>query len=41
MKWGRGYRNREIAERLFIFEETGKIHIEYVMDKLGAAHRTQ
>ena len=36
-----GYRNREIAERLFISEETVKIHIKHVMDKLGATHRTQ
>jgi DNA-binding NarL/FixJ family response regulator len=36
-----GYRNREIAERLFISEETVKIHIKHVMDKLGASHRTQ
>ena len=41
MKWGRRYRNREIAERLFISEETVKIHIEYVINKLGAVHRTQ
>jgi DNA-binding NarL/FixJ family response regulator len=36
-----GYRNREIAERLFISEDTVKIHVKHVMDKLGAAHRTQ
>ena len=36
-----GYRNREIAERLFISEETVKIHIKHVMDKLGATQRTQ
>ena len=41
MKWGRGYRNPEIAERLFTSEETVKIHMECVMNKLGAAHRTQ
>jgi DNA-binding NarL/FixJ family response regulator len=36
-----GNRNREIAERLFISEETVKIHIKHVMEKLGATHRTQ
>lgn len=36
-----GNRNREIADRLFISEETVKIHIKHVMDKLGATHRTQ
>jgi DNA-binding NarL/FixJ family response regulator len=36
-----GNRNREIADRLFISEETVKIHIKHVMEKLGAAHRTQ
>ena len=36
-----GNRNREIADRLFISEETVKIHIKHVMEKLGATHRTQ
>lgn len=36
-----GNRNREIAERLFISEETVKVHIKHIMEKLGAADRTQ
>ena len=36
-----GNRNREIAEKLFISEETVKVHIKHIMDKLGAADRTQ
>jgi DNA-binding NarL/FixJ family response regulator len=36
-----GNRNRDIAEKLFIAEETVKVHIKHVMEKLGAADRTQ
>jgi DNA-binding NarL/FixJ family response regulator len=36
-----GNRNRDIAERLFISEETVKVHIKHLMDKLGAADRTE
>jgi len=36
-----GNRNRDIAEKLFISEETVKVHIKHVMDKLGASDRTQ
>jgi DNA-binding NarL/FixJ family response regulator len=36
-----GNRNRDIAERLFISEETVKVHLKHVMDKLGARDRTQ
>lgn len=36
-----GNRNRDIAERLFISEETVKVHIKHIMDKLGARDRTQ
>lgn len=36
-----GNRNREIAERLYISEETVKVHIKHIMEKLGAADRTQ
>ncbi len=36
-----GNRNRDIAELLFISEETVKVHIKHIMDKLGAKNRTQ
>lgn len=36
-----GNRNRLIAEKLFISEETVKVHIKHIMEKLGAADRTQ
>jgi DNA-binding NarL/FixJ family response regulator len=36
-----GNRNRDIAERLFISEETVKVHIRHIMEKLGATDRTQ
>lgn len=36
-----GNRNRDIAEKLFIAEETVKVHIRHIMDKLGASDRTQ
>lgn len=36
-----GLRNREIAERLFISEETVKVHIKHLMEKLAANDRTQ
>jgi DNA-binding NarL/FixJ family response regulator len=36
-----GNRNRDIAERLFISEETVKVHVKHVMDKLGANDRTE
>ena len=36
-----GSRNRDIAEKLFISEETIKVHIKHLMDKLGAAHQTR
>lgn len=35
-----GHRNRAIGERLFIAEETVKVHIKHVMEKLGAKDRT-
>lgn len=38
---GGGNRNRDIAEQLFISEETVKVHIKHIMEKLGAADRTQ
>ena len=36
-----GNRNRDIAEQLFITEETVKVHIKHIMEKLGASDRTQ
>ncbi len=36
-----GSRNRDIAEKLFITEETVKVHIKHIMEKLGASDRTQ
>jgi len=36
-----GNRNRDIAEQLFISEETVKVHIKHIMEKLGASDRTQ
>lgn len=36
-----GNKNRDIARKLFISEETVKVHIKHIMEKLGAADRTQ
>ena len=36
-----GDRNRDIGEHLAISEETVKVHIKHIMDKLGAKDRTQ
>ena len=36
-----GNRNRDIAQRLFISEETVKVHIRHIMEKLGASDRTE
>jgi DNA-binding NarL/FixJ family response regulator len=36
-----GNRNRDIAELLHISEETVKVHLKHVMEKLGASDRTQ
>ena len=36
-----GNRNRNIGELLFISEETVKVHIKHIMEKLGAKDRTQ
>jgi DNA-binding NarL/FixJ family response regulator len=35
-----GNRNRDIAERLAISEETVKVHVKHIMEKLGASDRT-
>lgn len=37
----RGTGNRDIGKTLFISEETVKVHIKHIMDKLGASDRTQ
>ena len=36
-----GNRNKDIAEKLFIAEETVKVHVKHIMEKLGASDRTQ
>lgn len=36
-----GNRNREVGERLSISEETVKVHVKHIMEKLGASDRTQ
>ena len=36
-----GNRNRDIAEKLYITEETVKVHMKHIMAKLGANDRTQ
>ena len=36
-----GNRNRDIAERLFISEETVKVHVKHIMEKLGANDRNE
>jgi DNA-binding NarL/FixJ family response regulator len=36
-----GNRNRDIADRLFISEETVKAHMKHILEKLGANDRTQ
>ena len=35
-----GQHNREIGERLFISEDTVKVHLRHIMAKLGARDRT-
>ncbi|HJX90516.1 MAG TPA: response regulator transcription factor [Pyrinomonadaceae bacterium] len=36
-----GNRNRDIAQKLFISEETVKVHVKHIMEKLGASDRTE
>jgi DNA-binding NarL/FixJ family response regulator len=36
-----GNRNKDIADLLSISEETVKVHLKHIMDKLGAKDRTQ
>jgi len=38
---GDGNRNRDIAQQLSISEETVKVHMKHIMEKLGATDRTQ
>jgi DNA-binding NarL/FixJ family response regulator len=38
---GGGNRNKDIADLLFISEETVKVHVKHIMDKLDASDRTQ
>jgi DNA-binding NarL/FixJ family response regulator len=40
-KIAEGNRNKDIADQLFISEETVKVHVKHIMDKLGAKDRTQ
>jgi DNA-binding NarL/FixJ family response regulator len=35
-----GNRNRDIAQRLFISEETVKVHVKHILEKLSAKDRT-
>lgn len=37
----RGYRNKEIARALHLEENTVKVHVRYIMRRLGATSRTQ
>lgn len=36
-----GNRNRDIADKLFVAEETVKAHMKHIMEKLGASDRTE
>lgn len=36
-----GNRNRDIAQHLLISEETVKVHLRHILDKLGASDRSQ
>ena len=36
----RGLRNREIGEQLLISDETVKVHLKHIMEKLGVSDRT-
>ena len=38
---GEGNRNRDIGDQLFISEETVKVHVKHILEKLGASDRTQ
>ena len=36
-----GNRNRDITQHLLISEETVKVHLRHILDKLGASDRSQ
>lgn len=36
-----GNRNRDVAVQMFITEETVKVHVKHIMEKLGARDRTE
>jgi DNA-binding NarL/FixJ family response regulator len=36
-----GNRNQDVAERLRISEETAKVHVKHILEKLGARDRTE
>jgi DNA-binding NarL/FixJ family response regulator len=38
---GGGNRNRNIAQQLYISEETVKVHVKHIMEKLAASDRTE
>ena len=38
---GGGNRNKDIAQLLFISEETVKVHVKHIMEKLAASDRTE
>ena len=37
----KGFRNKEIAERLFISERTVKFHVGIIFQKLGVSNRAE
>jgi DNA-binding NarL/FixJ family response regulator len=41
MQIAEGHRNRDIGERLCISEQTVKVHIRHIVEKLGAKDRTE
>jgi DNA-binding NarL/FixJ family response regulator len=38
---GQGYRNKEIANKLYISEPTVKTHLQHIFQKLGVKNRSQ